>query len=126
MNTPAELFYTESDEWVRLEDDGTVTVGITDYAQDSLGEIVYLELPQVGDSIAADGSFGVAESVKAVGDLHCPFAGEVLAINEEALSNFGLLNESPYGDGWLIKIKPTDTPDTSALLSAESYSALHD
>jgi glycine cleavage system H protein len=99
MNTPQNLFYTRSDEWLRREDDGTLTLGITDYAQSELGEIVYLELPEVGDSVAKDGSFGVAESVKAVGELHSPVAGQVVAANSAATENSALVNESPFDDG---------------------------
>ena len=123
MNTPADLFYTESDEWLRREDDGLVTIGITDYAQGELGEIVYLELPQVGESVAKDGSFGVAESVKAVGELHSPLAGEVVAANTEATETPGLINESPFENGWMIRLKPSDEVDFSALMNAEQYAA---
>ncbi len=123
MNTPANLFYTESDEWVRREDDGLVTLGITDYAQGELGEIVYLELPEVGASIIKDGSFGVAESVKAVGELHSPIAGEVVASNTEATENPGLVNESPFENGWMVRLKPSAELDTSSLMNAEQYAA---
>ncbi|RYX84148.1 glycine cleavage system protein GcvH [bacterium] len=124
MNTPTDLFYTESDEWLRREDDGLVTLGITDYAQGELGEIVYLELPEVGTSIVAGGSFGVAESVKAVGELHSPIAGEVVAANTDATENPGVVNESPFENGWMIRLKPSEELDTSSLMSAEQYAAL--
>jgi glycine cleavage system H protein len=123
MNTPNNLFYTESDEWLRRESDGTVTLGITEYAQGELGEIVYLELPQVGDTVAQGGSFGVAESVKAVGELHSPLSGVVVAINSAATENSGLINESPYEEGWMITIKPDEEPDFSALMDADKYAA---
>ena len=123
MNTPANLFYTTSDEWLRREDDGTITLGITDYAQGELGEIVYLELPEVGASITKDGSFGVAESVKAVGELHCPLVGEVVAANTEAAENPGIVNESPFEQGWMIRLKPSEDIDFSSLMNAEEYAA---
>lgn len=123
MNTPETLFYTESDEWLRREDDGTITLGITDYAQSELGEIVYLELPEVGASVVKDGSFGVAESVKAVGELHCPFAGEVVASNTPLTENLPLIHESPYEEGWMIRLKPTEDADFSGLMNAEQYGA---
>ena len=121
MNTPSDLKYTESDEWVRAEADGTFTVGITDYAQDALGEIVYAELPDVGERIAPGASFGVIESVKAVGDLHSPLGGEVVASNEAVLQKPGILNGSPYEEGWLLKLKPASPPDLSALMDAQAY-----
>ncbi len=124
MNTPQNLFYTTSDEWLRREDDGTITVGITDYAQSELGEIVYVELPELGQKIG-DALFGVVESVKAVGELHCPIGGEVVEINSEASENPGLVNESPYENGWLIKIRPDAAPDFSALMDAAAYADLH-
>ena len=123
MITPANLFYTESDEWLRREDDGTWTLGITDYAQGELGEIVYLELPEVGTSVIQDGSFGVAESVKAVGELHCPLAGEIVAANTKASEDCSLVNESPFENGWMIRLRPASEPDTSSLLNAEQYAA---
>ncbi|BCM89354.1 glycine cleavage system H protein [Abditibacteriota bacterium] len=123
MNTPTDLFYTESDEWLRREDDGLVTLGITDYAQGELGEIVYLELPEQGASIVKDGSFGVAESVKAVGELHSPIAGEVVAANTQATENPGLVNESPFENGWMIRLKPTGEANFDSLMSAEEYAA---
>lgn len=123
MNVPANLLYTESDEWVRRESDGTLTLGITDYAQGELGEIVYLELPQISDNITIGGSFGVAESVKAVGELHSPLAGTVVAINSAATENPGLLNESPYEEGWLIQIKPSDDTDLTSLMDSDKYTA---
>jgi glycine cleavage system H protein len=125
MNTPANLFYTPSDEWLRSESDGNITLGITDYAQHELGEIVYVELPEVGARINEGTPFGVVESVKAVGELHSPVAGEVVAINSATADNSSLVNESPYEDGWLVTIKPDVQPDWNSLLSPEAYSALH-
>lgn len=123
MNTPENLLYTQSDEWLKKEDDGTITLGITDYAQHELGEIVYVELPEVGSTVAVGDSFGVVESVKAVGDLHTPVAGEVIAVNDAAPDSPAIVNESPYENGWLVKIKPDAEPDTSALLDAAAYTS---
>jgi glycine cleavage system H protein len=123
MEIPAELRYTTEDEWLRLEDDGTAVVGITDYAQDQLGDIVFLELPEPGRTIAAGEPFGVVESVKAVSDLYMPVAGEVVASNEALEQSPQLVNESPYGDGWIIRIRPTEPAEVDALLTAEAYRA---
>jgi glycine cleavage system H protein len=123
VNTPSDLLYTESDEWVRAESDGTYTVGITDYAQDALGEIVYAELPGPGETIASGDQFGVVESVKAVGELHSPVGGEVVASNEEAVKTPEILNSSPYEDGWLLKVKPSSAPDLSGLMDAQAYAS---
>ena len=121
MNTPTELLYTLSDEWVRDNGDGTFTVGITDYAQHELGEIVYVELPEVGQSVAQDGTFGVVESVKAVGELHCPLAGQVVEINPDPVQTPELVNQSPFENAWLIKVRPAETPDLSGLMNAQAY-----
>ncbi len=123
MNTPTDLLYTLSDEWVRDNGDGTYTLGITDYAQHELGEIVYVELPEIGQSVAADGTFGVVESVKAVGELHSPLGGEVVAANQETVSTPELVNQSPFENAWLIKVKPREKPDLSALMNAKAYAA---
>ena len=130
MNTPEELLYTSSDEWLRRDEDAsdgsaTFSVGITDYAQDALGEIVYLELPAVGDRVTPGAPFGVAESVKAVGELNSPIAGEIIAINEAAVDAPAMINGSPYDQGWLIQIKTQGEPDTSGLLDAAAYAAQH-
>ena len=129
MNTPEELLYTSSDEWLRRDQDGdgsaTFTIGITDYAQDALGEIVYLELPAVGDRVTVGAPFGVAESVKAVGELNAPIAGEVIAINEAAVDAPAMVNGSPYDQGWLIQLRAEGEPDTSGLLDAAAYAAQH-
>lgn len=121
MNTPSQLRYTQSDEWVREEADGTFTLGITDYAQDALGEIVYAELPGPGESIEPGAQFGVVESVKAVGDLHSPVGGEVVAANTAVIKKPEILNGSPYEDGWLLQIKPASPPDLSELMDAQAY-----
>jgi len=121
VNTPSQLRYTQSDEWVRQEEDGTFTIGITDYAQDALGEIVYAELPSPSESITPGSQFGVVESVKAVGELHSPLGGEVVAANEAVLKTPEILNSSPYEEGWLLKLKPASPPDLSELMDAQAY-----
>ena len=119
--TPSELKYASSHEWARLEEDGTVTVGITDHAQESLGDVVFVELPDVGASLAAGDDAGVVESVKAASDIYAPVGGEVLAINEQLEDEPETVNSDPYNDGWFFKLQPTDTAELEALLSAEDY-----
>ena len=119
--TPSELKYASSHEWARLEEDGTVTVGITDHAQESLGDVVFVELPDVGASLAAGDDAGVVESVKAASDIYAPVGGEVLAINEQLEDEPETVNSDPYNDGWFFKLQPTDTSELEALLSAEDY-----
>ena len=117
MNIPEDLQYTKSHEWVRIEGD-TATIGITDHAQDELGDVVFVELPEEGDTFDAGESFGTVESVKAVSDLYTPVGGEVVEVNsalEDAPEN---INEDPYGEGWIVKLRTTDEAD---LLSSEEY-----
>ena len=117
MNIPEDLQYTKSHEWVRIEGD-TATIGITDHAQDELGDVVFVELPEEGDAFDAGESFGTVESVKAVSDLYAPVGGEVVEVNsalEDAPEN---INEDPYGEGWIVKLRTTDEAD---LLSPEEY-----
>jgi glycine cleavage system H protein len=117
LNIPEDLQYTKSHEWVRIEGD-TATIGITDHAQDELGDVVFVELPDEGATFDAGESFGTVESVKAVSDLYTPVGGEVVEINsslEDAPEN---INEDPYGEGWIVKLRTTDEPD---LLSPEEY-----
>jgi glycine cleavage system H protein len=117
---PQDLHYARSHEWVRI--DGEVgTIGITDYAQKELGEIVYLELPEVGHVFDADEEFGTVESVKAVSELFTPLSGEVVEINKGAVAEPGIVNDDPFGDGWLIKLKLSTDEEVSKLLSAEDY-----
>jgi glycine cleavage system H protein len=118
FNTPAELQYTKSHEWIKIEGD-EATVGISDYAQDALGDVVYVELPDVGATYEAGAAFGAVESVKAASDLYLPVGGEVTAVNEPLLDQPELLNSDPYGSGWLIKIKLAQ--GVGALMSAEAY-----
>ncbi len=121
MNFPSNLHYTASHEWVRSESDGTVTVGITDLAQDSLGELVYVELPALGRRVAAAESCAVVESTKAASDVYSPIAGEVVAINDTLSSTPQSVNESPYDHGWLFKLKPATPGAEQSLLSVDQY-----
>lgn len=120
-NIPSELKYVASHEWLRREEDGTITVGITFHAQELLGDIVFVELPEVGAQLAAEEQAGVVESVKAASDVYAPLAGEVVAVNEDLPSAPDAANNDPYGKGWFFKIKPADPADYDALLSAEDY-----
>ena len=118
MNYPEDLQYARSDEWVRVEGD-TATVGISDYAQHELGDIVYVELPEVGASVSPGVAFGVVESVKAVSDLVSPVGGEVIEANTPVTDDPSIINASPYGDGWLIKVRVT--AQSEELISADEY-----
>lgn len=118
---PTDLKYTASHEWVREETDGTVTLGITDHAQGLLGDIVYVELPDMQKKLAAGESCGVVESVKAAADVYSPFASQVIGINQELTEKPELMNVDPYGDGWLCRLQITDKAALSKLLDATSY-----
>jgi len=121
-NIPGELKYLTSHEWARLEEDGeTVTIGVTDHAQDLLGDVVFVELPEMGATIAAGDEAGVVESVKAASDIFSPVSGEVIAINEELEDAPELVNSDPYDDGWFFKLKASDTEELASLLSADAY-----
>ncbi|WP_019673351.1 glycine cleavage system protein GcvH [Psychrobacter lutiphocae] len=120
-NIPSELKYVASHEWLRLEDDGTITIGITDHAQEALGDIVYVELPDVGDTVAVDDEVAVVESVKAASDVYAPITGEVVAINEALEDDPEVINTDPYGDGWMYRIKPDNVADYEDLMTAEEY-----
>ncbi len=120
-NIPEELRYVASHEWLRKEEDGTITVGITEHAQDLLGDIVFVELPEVGDELEADDEAGVVESVKAASDVYAPIAGEVVAINENLEDEPEVINSDPYGDGWFFRIKPTNPEDYDSLMTADEY-----
>lgn len=123
-NIPAELSYTSEHEWVTaLTAEGTVRVGITDHAQDSLGDVVYVDLPEVGDSLEAEATFGEIESTKSVSDLFAPVSGEVVAVNDALADSPALVNSDPYGEGWLIELRPANEADLAGLLSAEAYEA---
>ena len=121
MTFPKNLLYSETHEWVLFAEDGTATVGITDYAQDQLGDLVFVNLPEPGDAVTAGESFADVESVKAVSDVFSPVTGEVCAINEELLDNPALINEAPY-DAWLVKVN--NVSDTEELLDAAAYEAV--
>lgn len=120
-NIPANLKYVASHEWLKLEDDGIITVGITDHAQDLLGDVVFVELPEVGRTVSADEEIAVVESVKAASDVYAPIAGEIVEINDELVDSPELANEDPYGKAWFFKIKPANVADYDDLLSAEEY-----
>ncbi|MDO4997647.1 MAG: glycine cleavage system protein GcvH [Neisseria sp.] len=122
-NIPAELKYVASHEWLRAEADGTVTVGITEHAQELLGDIVFVELPEVGANLDADEQAGVVESVKAASDVYAPIAGEVVEINQALVDSPDLANSEPYGAGWFFRVKPANAADLDGLLSAEQYAA---
>jgi len=123
MEFPSGLKYSKEHEWVAIE--GSVaTVGITDYAQDQLGEIVYIELPAVGDKISKDDPFGVVESVKAVSDIFAPISGTVVELNEDLPESPEAVNEDPYGDGWLVKVKIADQAELDDLMDSEEYEEL--
>jgi glycine cleavage system H protein len=121
VDTPKELGYRETHEWVRNEGDGTVTVGITDYAQDSLGDIVYVELPELGDELDLGQEAGVVESVKAASDVFAPLTGTVIAINEALEDAPEIINASPYGDGWFYRLRLADPAELDDLLDAQGY-----
>lgn len=123
MNVPANLKFTKDHEWIKIEGSEAL-IGITDYAQTELGEIVFVELPAIGDSVAIEKTFGTVEAVKAVSDLFMPVSGEVLDINPLLEDKPELINEDPYGEGWMIRIKLNNPAEVDGLLSAEAYAAL--
>ncbi len=120
-SVPAELKYAKSHEWLRREAEGTVTVGITDFAQAALGDLVFVEPPAAGRRLGKDESCAVVESVKAASDVYAPVAGEVLAINEKLGSSPEILNSDPYQEGWMWKMKPANAADLDGLLDAQAY-----
>jgi glycine cleavage system H protein len=123
-NIPADLRYAKSHEWLKRESDGTVTVGITDYAQNSLGDITYVQVPKVGAALKAGEAFGVVESVKAASDLYAPIAGTVLAVNTALDAAPETVNKSPYDQGWMLKMKPANPAAVDGLLDAAAYTQL--
>ncbi|MER2491228.1 glycine cleavage system protein GcvH [Catenovulum sediminis] len=120
-NIPAELKYADSHEWVRDDGDGIVTIGISDHAQDLLGDLVHVDLPEIGAGFTAGDEIAVVESVKAASDVYSPIAGEVVEVNEELEDSPELVNTDPYGDGWLFKLKVEDMGEVDSLLDAEGY-----
>ena len=121
---PEALLYTKDHEWIQLHQDGTATVGITDYAQESLGDITFVEFPMAGESFSNGDTFGVVESVKAASDLYMPLDAEVLEVNDQVDAEPELLNSDPYQKGWLLKIRLTDASQVEALLKADAYSGI--
>jgi glycine cleavage system H protein len=120
-NIPADLKYLDSHEWARVESDGSVTIGISDHAQGALGDLVFVEVPEVGKSLSKGGAAAVVESVKAASDVYSPLSGEVVAANDSLGSSPELVNSDPYGAGWLFKIKPSNTAELQQLLDAKAY-----
>ena len=124
MNLPEDLRYTKEHEWIKKEDGNKVRIGITDFAQDELGDIVFVELPEEGDTVEADDSFGSVESVKTVSELYAPVNGTVVEINEELEDSPELVNESPYEQAWMIVVELNDASEWDNLLTAEEYKAI--
>lgn len=124
MNTPEDLHYTDEHEWIRQVGDTTVRIGITDYAQDQLGDVVYVELPESGREVAKDDLLVEIESTKSVGEVYAPFAGTIATVNEKVAESPDLVNASPYEDGWLVEIEVSGEIDTSELLDAAAYKDL--
>lgn len=125
-NTPSDLKYASSHEWARLEEDGTVTVGISDHAQNALGDVVFVELPEVGRELTAGQEAGVVESVKAASDIYAPVSGEVIAINEVLEDSPETINGDPYHLGWFFRLQPSDPSELDSLLDADAYQELCD
>ena len=123
MNIPENLLYTKEHEWIKIEDN-TATIGITDYAQSELGDIVFLEFPNIGDKFEQNDIFGTIEAVKTLADLYIPIGGEIIENNDELDSNPELINSSPYDEGWIVKISLTNTDDIKSLLNAADYKSL--
>ncbi len=121
---PSDLKFTNDHEWLRLEEDGSMRIGITDHAQSALGDVTFVDLPGPGDQFSAGDSFGVVESVKAVSDLYMPVDGEILEVNEGVADGPEAVNQDPYGDGWLVRIKPDESASTDNLLSPSDYEVL--
>ena len=123
MNTPEHLFYTKEHEWANFKDN-EVIIGITDYAQSQLGDIIFIEFPEIGDQVNAGDSFGEVEAVKTVSELYAPVTGTVLEVNENLEDSADLVNSDPYGDGWLIKINPTNLNEKDDLMKSAAYEEL--
>ncbi|MEP1150273.1 MAG: glycine cleavage system protein GcvH [Balneola sp.] len=121
MSVPSDLKYTREHEWIKDNGDGTATIGITEFAQGELGDIVFVELEEAGFDFSADDTFGTVEAVKTVSELYAPIDGEITEVNEALEDNPELVNEDPYGEGWMVKVKVADASQLESLLSAESY-----
>jgi len=120
-NVPSDLKYISSHEWIRMEDDGNVTIGITDHAQELLGDVVYVELPEVDSEVALEDEIAVVESVKAASDIYAPLSGTIIEINETLEDEPETVNSSPYDDGWMFKMTPSEPSEIDGLMDAESY-----
>ena len=123
---PGDLLYTKEHEWLRREDDGTVSVGVTDHAQSALGDLVYVELPEVDQEVEEGGDMAVVESVKAASDVYAPITGTVVAVNEELADTPETINSDPYGEGWIVKLQPSGDIDEGELLTPDAYQELLD
>ena len=124
LEHPADLRYTSDHEWVRTEGDGRVRIGITAFAQNALGDVVYVSLPAVGDEVTAGDACGEVESTKSVSDVYAPLSGEIVAVNEAVAEKPELINEDPYGDGWLVRVKLSDPAEADELMDAAAYRAM--
>ena len=124
MNVPAELRYTSDHEWVRRDDDGHVTIGITEYAQDALGDVVFVDVPETGIEVVGGDTFSEVESTKSVSDIYAPVSGTISAVNDELEGRPELLNSDPYGDGWICTIAMTDPTQFDTLMTADGYARL--
>lgn len=124
MNIPEELLYAQNHEWVRRQDDGTLRVGITDFAQDALGDVVFVDLPDLGRDLGSGEPFGEIESTKSVSDVYAPVIGEIVEINEELEDQPDLVNQDPYGEGWMIVMRPAPDASMDHLMDAAAYSAM--
>lgn len=118
---PGDLLFTKDHEWLRREDDGSVTIGITDHAQSALGDLVYVELPEVGQDVVDGGEMAVVESVKAASDVYAPIGGSIVAVNEDLADDPEKINTDPYGDGWIVRMQPSDAVDEGELMSPTDY-----
>ncbi len=123
---PGDLRYTSEHEWLRPEEDGSVTIGITDHAQSALGDLVYVELPEIGQDLEVGGDMAVVESVKAASDVYAPVSGSVIAVNEELAEDPERINADPYGEGWIIRMQPTDGIDSGETLDPDAYQSILD
>ncbi len=123
---PGDLLYTKEHEWLRREEDGSVTIGITEHAQSALGDLVYVELPEQGQEVEADGEMAVVESVKAASDVYAPIAGTVVEVNEALADDPECINSDPYGEGWIVRLQPSEDADESGLMTPEAYQELLD
>ena len=125
MNTPDNLRYSKSHEWIRIDGE-TVTIGVTEHAQEQLGDIVYVELPKVGEDVAREGTFGVLESVKAVSDCYSPISGKIIQVNDSLVDAPQTINEDCYGEGWIVRLEPSNPSELEALLDCAAYTKFVD